>query len=171
MKTRCLIALAGLAISLGLPSFAQQKDIGADPHTTQKIRAIAKAYTRAINHNDAAAIAALHTEDGVLVSDREPVHGRQAIEKWYADLFPTWQPQNHVGTLDPDSPHLLGTAGNELWETGSWSETGQGSSGAPIHLKGYWSAIKVRQGEDWKILLLTANATVESAATLSPDIQ
>jgi ketosteroid isomerase-like protein len=54
-----------LAISSDLPSFAQQKDTTVDPRITQKIRAIDKAYTEAINHNDAAAIAALYTEDEI----------------------------------------------------------------------------------------------------------
>jgi ketosteroid isomerase-like protein len=65
MKTRFLIALAGLAVSSDLRSFAQQKDTTVDPQITQKIRAIDKAYTEAINHNDAAAIAALYTEDEI----------------------------------------------------------------------------------------------------------
>ena len=41
MKTRLLGALAGLAISVALPAYAQQKDV-TDPQTTQKILAIGK---------------------------------------------------------------------------------------------------------------------------------
>jgi len=42
----------------------QEKDM-ADPQTTHKIRAITKAYDEGENNNDAAAIAALFTEDAV----------------------------------------------------------------------------------------------------------
>jgi len=65
MKTRLLIALVGLAISFTLPTFAEQKDAVADPQITQKILAIGKAYDEGENNNDAAAIAALFTEDAV----------------------------------------------------------------------------------------------------------
>ena len=65
MKTRLLIALVGLAISFTLPTFAEQKDAVADPQITQKILAIGKAYDEGKNNNDAAAIAALFTQDAV----------------------------------------------------------------------------------------------------------
>ena len=117
-----------------------------------------------------AAIGAFFTEDGIFVTDRGPIYGRQAIEKWYAELFKGWQPKNHLGTFDPDSPHLIGTAGDALWETGGWSETGQGPNGEPIPVKGYWSAVKVRQGEGWKIRMMTANVTPAPAAAASPTV-
>jgi len=65
MKTRLLIALVGLAISFAFPTFAEQKVAVADPQITQKILAIGKAYDEGENNNDAAAIAALFTEDAV----------------------------------------------------------------------------------------------------------
>jgi len=65
MKTRLLIALVGLAISFALPTFAERKDAVADPQITQKILAIGKAYDEGKNNNDAAAIAALFTQDAV----------------------------------------------------------------------------------------------------------
>jgi hypothetical protein len=48
MKTRFLIALAGLAISFALPTFAQVKDT-VDPKTAQQIRALAMKYDEAFN--------------------------------------------------------------------------------------------------------------------------
>jgi uncharacterized protein (TIGR02246 family) len=143
------------------------KATAADPQTTQKILAIAKAYDEAVNQHDPAAIAALYTEDAAFVTDRGPVQGRQAIEQWYTDLFQGWQPKNHLTTIDPECPRLVGTAGEVAWETGGWSETGQGPSGEPIQLKGHWGAMKVRQGEGWKIQMLAANVAVEPAATPS----
>jgi uncharacterized protein (TIGR02246 family) len=159
MKMRSIASLAGLAISFALPTFAQQNDTAADSQTTQKIRAISKAYDEAVNNNDAAAVAALYTEDAVFVSDRGPIFGRQAIEKWYKDVFQGWRPKDHSGKPEREVPHLLGTAGNEVWENGEWSETGQGPKGEPIQIKGYWSAIDSREGDDWKIRMLSYNIT------------
>jgi hypothetical protein len=59
---------------------------------------------------------------------------------------------------------FIGTAGKEVWETGEWSETGQGETGDPIQIKGYWSAIDTREGDDWKIRMLTYNITPASPA-------
>jgi hypothetical protein len=60
-------------------------------------------------------------------------------------------PKNHIENTDRNAVHLIGTAGNELWATGEWSETGQGKNGEPIPIKGYWACIYVREGDDWKI--------------------
>ena len=86
MKIRLLFALVGLAISFVLPTSAQQKD-APDPELRQKIDGFAKEYAEAVNNNDAAAIAAFYTEDGVFVTSEGPKYGRVAIEKFYADLF------------------------------------------------------------------------------------
>jgi hypothetical protein len=83
------------------------------------------------------------------VTDRGPVNGRQAIEKLHADDLQKVHVSNHLITVDQDSPQIIGTAGNELWATGEWSETIQGKNFGPIPIKGYWSVI--REGEDWKI--------------------
>jgi len=90
MKVRLLFALVGLALSFALPTYAQQKDV-ADPQTTQKIAAIAKAYEEAENNNDAAATAALFTREAVFDGPGGPIIGRQAIQKWYAELW-QWAP-------------------------------------------------------------------------------
>jgi hypothetical protein len=64
MKIHLILALVGLALSLALPSFAQQT---VDPKVGQQIRALASNFDAACNRNDAAAVAALYTNDGVTV--------------------------------------------------------------------------------------------------------
>ena len=81
-----------------------QKDIAPDPQLRQQIVALAKAYDEATDRHDPTAIGALFTEDGIFVPPAGPLNGRQAIEEWYRDLFQGWQPKNHLGTVDPDSP-------------------------------------------------------------------
>ena len=86
MKTRLVLHLLGLAISFALPTYAQQKDL-ADPQTTQKILALMKAFDEAHNNNNAAAVAALFTRDAVIVAPEGPIIGRQAIQKWYTEIY------------------------------------------------------------------------------------
>ena len=152
MKNRLVLPLVGLAISFALPIYAQQKDL-ADPQTTQKILALAKAFDEAHSDNDAAAVATLFTRDAVLdtIETEGPIIGRQAIQKYYTDLYQWWHPKNRITKLDENAPHLIGTAGNELWATGEWNETGQGKTGEPLPIKGHWACIYVREGDDWKI--------------------
>jgi hypothetical protein len=58
-----------------------------------------------------------------------------------------------------DPSHAMGTAGNEVWSNGEWSETGQGGTGEAIQIKGYWSAIDIREGDAFKIRMMTYNLT------------
>jgi hypothetical protein len=79
MKIRSLLTLVGLAIRFAVPVLAQQKDT-ADPRMVQQrdLLGVAKALgefgvlgikvDEAFNKNDASAVAALFTEDGVLVA-------------------------------------------------------------------------------------------------------
>src|SRR5262249_12932363 len=108
-----------------------------DQQLRQQFRAKSKRFDEALTNNDAAAAAAFFTEDAVLVTDTGPVCGRKAIEKSFADLFQKWRVSNRIRKRDQYSPHIIGTAGNEMWATGVWIATGQGQSGGPIQHKGY----------------------------------
>jgi uncharacterized protein (TIGR02246 family) len=166
MKRRLVVPLVVSAMSFALPTYAQQKDL-ADPQTTKKILVGIEAYDKAINDNDAAAIAALFTRDAVFVTTEGPIIGRQAIEKWYADVFQSWHPKNHLIKVDGNAFHLIGTAGNELWATGEWSETGQGKNADSIPIKGCWSKIYVREADDWKIRADAWNTTPDSVLRIN----
>ena len=85
MKIRLLLALVGFAIGFVLPSFAQQT---VDLQTRRQLDALLEKTDDAYINNDAAAAAALFTEDAVLVTpDNKTFHGREAIEKYYGDLL------------------------------------------------------------------------------------
>ena len=161
MKIRLLFALLGLAISFAVPTFAQQTN-KPDPQLREKLIAAIKKHTDALDKNDAAAVAALFTEDGVYLTATGPINGREAIEKYHADLFKQFHLSNSLITVDEDSPHMIGTASNELWATGAWSATIQGQNFGPIQIKTYWSVI--REGDDWNIRMLSP----VPAATPSP---
>ena len=150
MKKRLVVPLVALAISFAFPTYAQQKDL-ADPQTTQKILENTKEALEAHNNGDAAAFAAGYARDAVFLTPDRPIIGRQAIQKYYTDLYQLWHPKNCITKVNENAAHLIGTAGNELWATGEFRETGQGKNSEPLPIKGYWACIYVREGDDWKI--------------------
>ena len=179
MKIRSLLTLVGFAISFAAPTSAQQTNT-PDPQLRQRYIALVEKYDDALNKNDAA-VAALFTEDGVYMTDRGPVIGRPAIEKYHADLFKQFHFSNSLITVDEDSPHMIGTAGmigtggvmgtagNELWATGAWSATIQGQNFGPIQIKTYWSVI--REGDDWNIRMLSSVPAATPSPATSPSNQ
>ena len=90
MKTSLLGALVGLAIGFAVPALAQQQNT-VDPEVRQQIEAVHMKFVEAQNKRDAAAIAALFTQDAVQVwyglSEGGLASGQQAIEKRYAVEF------------------------------------------------------------------------------------
>src|SRR5271157_470374 len=146
MKMRLVVALVGLAISVALPTFAQQRDT-VDPKIAQQIRALEMKYDEAFNKNDAAALAAFYTEDGILVTPHGTFHGRQAIEKNYAEYsFRQWQSTNLVTKVD-----RVIAVGNEVRSIGKWSCNFRDQAGNADHIEGHYSSVLVREGDTWKI--------------------
>jgi uncharacterized protein (TIGR02246 family) len=152
MKMRLVIALIGLAISFALPTFAQQKDT-VDPKIKQQIRVLAAKYDEAINKHDAAAVAALYTEDGVRASDWGTFHGRQSIEKSYGKYdFQRWPVSNFFTVVN-----RVFTVRSEVRSTGTWSGVFVNHSGGRDNDGGYYSWVIVREGDVWKIRSNTAH--------------
>jgi ketosteroid isomerase-like protein len=139
-----------------------------DSQLRHQFGAKSKRFDEACANNDAAAAAAFFTEDAVFVTDRGPVCGRKAIEKYFAELFQKWRVSNHIRKRDQYFPHIIGTAGNEMWATGVWSATVQGRGGGPIQHKGYWTVI--REVDDWKIQMLALERNPSTACTLTDEI-
>jgi len=162
MRVRLVLTLAGLAIGSALPTFAQKTNM-PDPQLRERLITRIKAHTDALDKNDAAAVAANFTEDAVNVEQDGPTFGREAIEKLWADRFQKVHFSNNLVTVDEDSPHIIGPDGKQMWATGGWSATIKGENFGPTQIKGYWSVI--REGDDWKIRMLTSNVTPAPAAT------
>jgi uncharacterized protein (TIGR02246 family) len=162
MKICSLLIIAGSVISFALPVLAQQND-AVDQQTVQQrdLLGVAKAIDdfgavslkleEAFKKNDASAIAALFTEDGILVASDGMFSGRQAIEKRYADSFQRWPITTFSGQR-----YQLNAIDNAVWSVGEWWSTIQSETG-PKFEGGYWSAIYIHEGDDWKIRLLTVS--------------
>src|ERR1700722_14326856 len=109
MKTRLLLALAGIAIGLISPTFAQQKD-AVDPKIIEQLQKEDENFEEAYNKHDAAAIAALFTDDAVLVTPHGTFTSRAAIEKKYQkEDFETYNGSDMVRTTK-----RITLVGNEL---------------------------------------------------------
>ena len=164
MKIRSGVTLVGLAISFALPTFAQQKDTADTPIVQQRdlfrvpealdeLNKLHQALDEAYNKNDAAAVAALFTEDAVLVEPDGVFSGRQAIEKRYADTFQQSPIINFHCTYGRSH---LNAIDNAVWSVGEWRKLFKRQTGSVLAV-GYWSAIYVREGDTWKIRMLTLN--------------
>jgi uncharacterized protein (TIGR02246 family) len=104
------------------------------------------------NKNDASALAALFTEDAVLVAPDGTFVGRQAIEKRYVDMF-----QQSPITSFYGNRSQLNAIDNAAWSVAEWWSTLQAKTGA-VFGHGYKSAIYVREGDAWKIRMWTLSA-------------
>ena len=157
MKRCLLLALVGLAIGFALPTFAQQTKT-PDPQLREALATRNKKFDDAFLREDAAALAAFYAEDGCYVDPAAgPIYGRKSIEKFYTDLFKKVHHTKHSSTLEQYSPHIMGTAGNEVWTAGEWNAIFQVENGAPLQAKGYWLDVDVREGDGWKFLVSTFN--------------
>jgi len=128
-----------------------------DTQIIERLAALNQKYDEACNNGDGVALTATFKEDAVPVNDTGRVYGREAIGKYYADLFRQVHLSNHIFKWDQYSPHIMGMAGNEIWSNGEWSLTYQVNGGGPVQLKGYWSNIQAREGDAWKTRMEMSN--------------
>jgi hypothetical protein len=131
MKLPLLLAIVAFAVS----AFAQQQD-----DQKQALANHAKKFDDAFNANDAAAVAALFTKDATYVTDTGIIVGRDAIQKYYENLFKTVRYSNHKGVPDATSPHMISPS--SFWCSGtftnSWKTVDGRYSG---NVSGFWSNI------------------------------
>jgi len=147
IKMRLLLILAGLAIGFVVPVLAQEKDT-VYPETRKEIEAVDTKLDDAINKNDAAAVAALFTEDAILMLPLEYApersgifSGRQAIEKWFAQKFLAYHVTDTKGKLDQINPVDAG-----MWAVGEWAQTIDFR-----HTRTYRAIFFLPSGDSWQI--------------------
>jgi uncharacterized protein (TIGR02246 family) len=156
MKIRLVVALVGFAISFTVSTLAQQKET-VDPQIVQQIAALAAKFDEAFNRNDAAAVAAFYSEDGVRVTPHGTFSGRQAIEKDYAKFdFQQNQSNDRVCKVDQ-----VNAVGNDLRALGTWTISFQeGSHAGRSHANGHFPWIMVRANDTWQIRRATYDISV-----------
>jgi uncharacterized protein (TIGR02246 family) len=154
MKMHFRLALTALAIGVTMAAFAQPNEATPSEQDRQQLEALATRYAEAANRHDAAAIAALFTEEGVFVSPEGIVSGRPGIEKLYRDTF------NAAAVTDTAIKTTeLHAVGDLVWAVGQWRNNTQ---------QGHWGAVDERRGGAWQIRMLAYNVTPAPAVPPSP---
>ena len=87
MKLYVILAIASLAVSFATVAVAQENELSLTQQDREQILAIGKKNDDAWSKSDAAALAALYTEDAIFVTPAATLVGREAIEKRYLDVF------------------------------------------------------------------------------------
>jgi hypothetical protein len=117
------------------PAVAQQ-NVGnciGPQDACQQIAAMGKAYSTAENNRDMAAALGGFTEE------------------FLGGLFKMGLSNN---VLNIDRVHVTG---DTAWAVGHWSNTGPGPNQSIQQYHGNWGAVYVRNGDTWKVCMLTTN--------------
>jgi ketosteroid isomerase-like protein len=151
MKSRAVLTLVGLTISFALPTFAQEKEevnsfpfrpIAASPQIVQQLEAINLKFDQAFNAHDAAAAVALFTVNSVQVTPVGEFSGREAIGKYFTDLFQRFNPSDRITKMS-----YVYAFGGDLCAVGGWTVTLSG----PRQFGGYLINVYTPVGSTWKI--------------------
>ncbi len=139
---RSFALTSALTVALALPASAEQL-------TEQDAHRIANSLVDSVikteQARDAAAVAALYTEDAVRIIHGNMERGRAVIEKGLAESLPNWD-EDSGGTVD--QVRILGN--DAIVAIASWSGTWHGAD-APSHITGRAAYDCVRVGDTWKI--------------------
>jgi len=153
MKAHVLLALVGLATSFVMPAFTQEKEeanpfpfrpIPASPQTVQQLEAIILKFDEAANKHDGAAAAALFTAKAIDVTPLGVFSGREAIEKYYTDVFQRFQLADHVNKIG-----YVYTLGGDLCAIGGYTTKANGNAAGC-----YRATVFTRDGDTWKIRVM-----------------
>jgi uncharacterized protein (TIGR02246 family) len=139
MKIRLVVALLGFAIGFVVPALAQEQH-AVDPEVRQQIEDAYKKKLDAFNKQDAAAVAALFTQDAVLVNATgfgdALASGQEAIEKWY-------EPELASGSVFGGRILQVYAVGSEVCAISE--------NTIERHQILHAAAIYVREADEWKI--------------------
>jgi len=135
-----------LTVCLAIPAAAQQP---SEQQARSAIERLLETWDTAANRKDAAAVAALYTEDAMRVTPRGISYGRAAIEK---DLVETFKVTRNIA----DKVEKVQVVGEVVLVSATWSATLQSKDG-PIQARGYWGGVYVRDGDTWKTRLAITN--------------
>jgi uncharacterized protein (TIGR02246 family) len=138
--------VALLTVCLAIPAAGQQP---SEQQVRPAIERLLETWDTAASRKDAAAVAALYTEDAMRVTPRGISYGRAAIEK---DLVETFKVTSNVA----DKVEKVQVVGEVVLVTATWSATLQSKDG-PIQARGFWGGVYVRDGDTWKTRLAIVN--------------
>jgi uncharacterized protein (TIGR02246 family) len=144
MNLRWFLVLLAVSTS-SFSAYAQDAMKAADDFATK--------WVTAYDSGDAAALAALFTPDGIFnAPSGTALKGRDAIEKALAGRIKAGWTKETVTTSD------AGAVGPAIWAAGEYALVGSGDV-AGKHTGGHFGWVLVRDGDAWRVAMLTANVT------------
>jgi uncharacterized protein (TIGR02246 family) len=142
------ILTTAMAFGAAVPRYSAAQQT-SDQAARQAADSVVQAHNKAFQAKDAAAAAALYSEDVIEVTPDGPLVGRGALEKNFAELLKIFTPE----PAKLDQVVMIGDA--MRLRTGTWEGVIQSPNG-PVPVKGYWATTDVREGNSWKIRMETA---------------
>ena len=155
------VARLALVAALLAPAAALAGETEVSAADRQAILDVAKQHDAALNRSDAAAAAALFTDDALVVPPGPAFAGRDAIQKDFEKGIKSGF-ADHASTVDQ-----IHVSGDLAWTTGGWSMTVPGPDGARRAVHGNYSTIDQREGGAWKVRALTYNVIMPPPAAQS----
>src|SRR5512143_2764160 len=137
-----------LLVALGLVALGSGAAVAADKTADDAaLKAHEQQWFDLYNKGDAAGVANLYSEDGILMPVGEPAHkGRAAIQAFFAKDIA--ESKKAGLTLKLGAFNGVGILGDGGWISGSWSAVDK--SGATVEGGGYLEVCQ-RSGEGWVI--------------------
>ena len=133
------IMIAALIVGTAVAALGQQNK--PSDKDRQLFEQLAKDYEVAYNHKDAAAVAALYTDDAIEIRPQGVREGRAALEKEYRGQFEN--ANCHALAITISHYRSSGEIG---WADGGWTAN---CGNNPVH--GLWSDVTVREEGKLKI--------------------
>jgi uncharacterized protein (TIGR02246 family) len=142
-----------LTISSTLPAAAQQL---SEQDARKVVQNLVDTWEKAAQMKDAAAIAALYTENTMRVTPDGILYGRAAVEKNFAEALKVFSDIK----LKLDQVYVVNDGA--IQSTGMWSGTVQTPNGA-VPANGFWGVTDVKDGGAWKASLDVYNMATPPA--------
>jgi uncharacterized protein (TIGR02246 family) len=148
MKAQVPLALALLLFGFAVPAPGQENN-AVDPQVRRQIEELNVKYDKAFNENDAEAIAALFTWNGVETGPDGQAFGQPDIEERYGVLFQL-HPTSHLSKLVQ-----VYAIGSRVCAITKWTARQKKDTSQPMLLReGYIVTVNVREEDVWKIEML-----------------
>src|SRR5262245_47962649 len=137
MSRQISLLVPSLVIGLATSAIGQQNVPQTDQEAAREIHV---QFTTAFNRQDAAALAALFSEDGIRITPQGIIQGRDAIHK---DSDKRFQSRFHDLSI---TPLIVRALSDSVWEAGEWTMK---IGDQPV--RGYFAMTLVRDGNSFKI--------------------
>jgi uncharacterized protein (TIGR02246 family) len=156
MRNSCLRLVLFLLVGLAAAPARAGPDV-TESELMQAATELGRQYDANYNNKNAAALAALYTSDGVLVSPSGAIiRGREALRTYYADRFASGARGHAIKVVEV---HVQGNGGYGLAQ---FSVTAPSASGAVHEVEGRIVAVYQREPDGWRLRLVEAS-TAQSA--------